>query len=96
MIVIIPRLKAKPGSALELERVLRRVSVGTHRETPPPIMYRVMRSQADPNSFAIMEIFTSADALKSHSESSHLQQALPLIESLLAEPWTAEYFETLD
>jgi quinol monooxygenase YgiN len=96
MLVIIPRLKAKPGSAAELERVLGRVSFETHRETPPPIMYQVVRSQTDPNSFIIVEIFTNADALKRHSESSHLQQALPVIESLLAEPWTAEYVHILD
>lgn len=96
MIVIIPRLKAKPGSGPELERVLRHVSRATHRETPPPVTYQVIRSQEDPDSFAIMEIFESAEALKRHSESPHLKQALPVIESLLAEPWTAEYFDKLD
>ena len=96
MIVIIPRLKAKPGSASELERILRKVLVATHLETPPPAVYQVSRSQADPNSFIIVEIFANADALKRHAESPHLQQALPVIESLLAEPWTAEYFDMLE
>lgn len=95
MLVIIARLKARSGAATELARVLEQVSSATHGETPPPIMYQVVRSQSDADSFAIVEIFTDAGALKRHAESSHLRKTLPVIEGLLAEPWTAEYFDPI-
>lgn len=93
-LVVVARLKAKPGKESELEAELKALIPQTHRE-PGCLLYRLHRAVEDPARFVFYEHWASEEAFNAHMQTPYLQALLPRIPDLTAEPPDITTYEQL-
>ena len=74
--------KARKGRETDLENLLKGLVNETHKEKGCKL-YALYRSQADPQSFYLIEKWASANDFQSHLKSPHVGQALAVKEELI-------------
>lgn len=83
-VVIVSRLRAKPGREDDTERALRSLIEPTHAEDGV-VLYALHRGVDDPALFYFIEQFETREHLERHLQSDHVRAFGPLAEELLAE-----------
>lgn len=67
MIGVIMHVRTKPDKTDEFIALTTQLQRDVHANEPDTLLFQVLRSQDDPNSFAFMELFTSEEARKAHA-----------------------------
>ncbi|MEN3280537.1 MAG: hypothetical protein V7607_1677 [Solirubrobacteraceae bacterium] len=83
-VVIVSRLRARPGREDETERALRSLIAPTHGEDGV-VLYALHRGVDDPSLFYFIEQFETREHLERHLQSDHVQGFGAMAEELLAE-----------
>jgi quinol monooxygenase YgiN len=96
VIAVTALLKAKPGEEDQLERVLRELAQKVRDAEPGCALYRVARSQHDPQLYLLIERYTDEEALAAHANSAHSRDATPALMESLEERPEISLFEELE
>ncbi|MFE3188446.1 putative quinol monooxygenase [Nocardia sp. NPDC059240] len=87
MIAIIADLSIIEGRGVEFELLVAGLVEQVANNEPGNLMYRLLRSQTEPDQYSLVEIYTDAAALAAHLGSQHFQSgARKLAEFFAAAP----------
>jgi quinol monooxygenase YgiN len=81
---IIATLKVQDGKNAEFEAVVGPLSAAVRASEPGNQLYSVFKSRIEANTYVVMEIYDSEDALNAHRASEHYRAAGPKLGPLLA------------
>lgn len=93
-VIVIARLKAKPGMEAKVKEVLLNMVEETHKE-PGCINYDLHVSSDDPQVFLFHETWESKAALEKHNQTPHLLNLKALGPELFAEPSDVKLYELI-
>lgn len=80
-IKIMAVLSARPGKAVELRALLEGM-LGPSRAESGNLRYDLWQDEADPDRFALDELYVDAAAVAAHRETGHFRHYLSVIEGL--------------
>jgi quinol monooxygenase YgiN len=92
---IIATLKVQDGKSAEFETVLEGLSAAVRANEPGNRLYGVFKSRADANTYVVMEIYDSEDALNAHRATEHFRAGGPKLGPLLAGKPDVQYFDPI-
>jgi quinol monooxygenase YgiN len=84
MIGIVATLKVQDGKNAEFEGVFRDLSKQVRANEAGCLMYQLTRSQSDPNTYKVLELYKDAEALTHHSGTDYFKAAGPKLGAVLA------------
>lgn len=93
-VVVVALFKAKEGREDEIAEGLRETTVQTHEEEGC-LLYAVHRGAEDPSQFALIERWTSREALDAHLQMPHIQALGERAAEVLAETPQVSFLEAL-
>jgi quinol monooxygenase YgiN len=82
-LIVIARIKARPGKVNELLSVLSSLVEPTRKE-PGCISYNLLQNNEDPTDLAFVEEWQNTKALESHFATRHFKDALVKLPNLVA------------
>ena len=91
---VVATFKAKPNRVDAFISLMTQLRVPTQAE-PGCYVYDMQQSVDDPTLFVFVEQWESKAAVDSHLESSHVQEAMPALMDMLAEPPKADFFRAI-
>jgi quinol monooxygenase YgiN len=77
MIAIVFTFKVKEGMNAEFEAVATELSQKVRAGEPGNLLYQLVKSRADPNSYKFMELYKDADAVALHRGTDHYKSLGP-------------------
>ncbi len=92
--VVVAKLKAKPGSENSLEQAFKAMLTAVAGEEGT-LVYTLHRSQTDPAVFLVYEKYKDKAALAHHSSTPHFKEFFAASKSLLAEAPVIEMFDEI-
>lgn len=95
MSCIIATLRAKPGQAAALEKVLREQVANTAREDGT-LVYELVRPVDEPDTLIVYERYRDEAAKADHLATPYLAEAFEAVAPLVAEPVSLRYLTLLD
>jgi quinol monooxygenase YgiN len=95
MIGVIARMKVKDGSSVAFEAVMASLASEIRAMEPGNLVYQLCKSPAEPGVYVVLELYASAEAFKSHSESAYLSGAGPKLRELLSERPAIETYDAI-
>jgi quinol monooxygenase YgiN len=81
----VDRIKAKPEGVKAVGELLSGLVEPTRKESGC-VSYQLLQNRRDPTDFTFAEEWQSDAAFEAHLSSAHVQQALPKLEAITAEP----------
>jgi len=84
-VIVVAKSRAIPGKEAELEAALRACVTPTHKEAGC-LTYALHRGADDPTAFALIERWTSREALDAHLRLPHVAALFTALPMLVAEP----------
>jgi len=93
MIGVIATLKVQPGKGAELEAAFATLAAAVRANEPGNLAYQLCRSRSEPDTYKVLEVYASEDALKSHGASDHFRAAGPALGAVLAGRPEIEYLD---
>ncbi len=95
MSCIIATLRAKPGQAAALEKVLREQVANTAREDGT-LVYELVRPVDEPDTLIVYERYRDEAAKADHLATPYLAEAFKAVAPLVAEPVSLQHLTLLD
>ncbi|MCD2108851.1 MULTISPECIES: putative quinol monooxygenase [Rhodococcus] len=95
MIAVIADITVKDGSGEQFEAVVAELAEKVRTEEPGTVLYQLIRSKTDTNSYKFMELYQDGAAIKAHGTSEHFQAAGKAMAPFLAGAPQIEYFDAL-
>lgn len=80
--IVIAKMKAKPGSEAELEKELKALIPKIEKEEGT-LIYKIQRAQKDPTQFVFYEKYASEEAVAAHSSASYFKEFFAKIAPIL-------------
>jgi len=93
MIGVVATLKVQEAKADEFEAVFRDLTAQVKANEPGCLTYQLTKSRNEPNTYKVLEIYASEDALKHHAGTEYFVAAMPKMGPCLAGP---PHIDTLD
>lgn len=93
MIGIVATLKVQDGKGDEFEAVFRDLSAQVKANEAGCLTYQLTKSRNEPNTYKVLELYASEEALKHHAGTDYFIAAMPKMGPCLAAP---PLIETLD
>ena len=84
MIGIVATLKIQEGKAAEFEAAFKEAMAAVRANEPGNIVYQVVKSRTDPNTYKVLELYKDQDAIAAHSASDHYKALGPKLGPCLA------------
>jgi quinol monooxygenase YgiN len=84
MIGIIATLKVQDGKNADFEAAFKEAMAAVRANEPGNIVYQVVKSRADPNTYKVLELYKDQDAVAAHSASDHYKALGPKLGPCLA------------
>lgn len=81
----VARIKASPDHVSAVRELLSGLVEPTRKESGC-VTYQLLQNRKDPTDFTFVEEWQNDSAFEAHLSSAHVQQALPKLESITAEP----------
>ena len=81
--IVVAKLKVKPGSEAAAEAAFRKQIDYVSREEPKTLVYRMHRGRKDPTAFLFYEEYADAEAFDRHGKSSAMQELFRTLTPLL-------------
>lgn len=92
MLIVIVDVYTKPGTEKEFEAATV-INARSSLTEEGIIRFDVIRDQADPRHFQLIEIYRSADAPAKHKETEHYKAWRAAVEPMMAKPRQSTKFE---
>lgn len=96
MIGVIATLKVQAGKGADLEAVFSELAAKVKANEAGCILYQLTKSRSEPDTYRVMELYASNEALKQHGASDYFRAAGPGIGACLAAPLQVEYLDAVD
>jgi len=96
MIGVIATIKVQDGTNEGFEAVFRDLAAQVKANEPGNLAYQLTRSRTDPNTYKVLEIYASEDALKAHGSSDHFRAGAPKMGPFLAGRPEIEYLDGVE
>lgn len=95
MIAVIADITVKDGTGEQFEAVVAELAELVRTREPGAVLYQLVRSKTDANSYKFMELYHDAAAIEAHGSSEHFREAGKAMAPFLAAPPQIEYFDAL-
>ena len=92
---IIATLKVQEGKDKDFEAIFHDLAKAVRANEPGNRLYQVCKSRKDPNTYVVMEIYESDEALKAHGASEHFKTIGAGLGPTLAGRPDIQYFDTI-
>ena len=96
MIGVVATLKVQDGKGADLEKVFGDLAAKVKANEAGCLMYQLTRSRTEPNTYKVLEMYASDDALKVHGSSDYFRAAGPGIGACLAGRPEIEYLDAVE
>lgn len=95
MIGVVATLKCQPGKGAALEAAFGALAAQVRASEPGNRMYQLCRSRGEADTYKVLELYESEDALKAHGASEHFRAAGPGLGAVLAGRPEIEYLDAV-
>ncbi len=95
MIGVVATLKCKPGMGAELEAAFATLAAQVRANEPGNLTYQLCKSRSEADTYKVLELYASEDALKAHGASDHFKAAGPSLGAVLAGRPDVEYLDAV-
>jgi quinol monooxygenase YgiN len=92
---VIATLKVQDGKGADLEKVFRTLSEQVRANEPGNKFYQLCKSQADANTYVVMELYADQAAIEAHRAAEHFKAAGPKIAPCLAGRPDIQYLDAV-
>jgi quinol monooxygenase YgiN len=96
MIGVVATLKVQDGKGADLEKVFSDLAAKVKANEAGCIVYQLTKSRAEPNTYKVLEMYASEEALKVHGSSDYFRAAGPGIGACLAGRPEIEYLDAVE
>ena len=96
MIGVIATLRVQDGKGADLETVFADLASQVKASEAGCLLYQLTKSRTEPNTYKVMEIYASEEALKHHGSTDYFRAAGPGIGATLANRPEVEYFDAVE
>ncbi len=93
MIGVVATLKCQPGKGGELEAAFGTLAAQVRANEPGNIYYTLCKSRTEADTYKVLELYASEEALKAHGSSDHFRAAGPSLGAVLAGRPEVEYLD---
>ena len=87
-------IRVKQGHEADLETLFRQLRAEMHKAEPGCLLYSLLKSRSDPQSYIVHEQYRDAASLEAHQASAHGKSYFPRMRAIL-ESITIEYFDVI-
>jgi quinol monooxygenase YgiN len=95
MIGVVATLKVQEGKGPEFERVFTDLAAKVKANEPGCLMYQLTKSRTDPNTYKVLELYASQEALTHHGGTEYFKAAGPQMGPTLAGRPEVEYLDAV-
>lgn len=95
MIGVVATMRIQDGKAEEFERAFSDLAAKVKANEPGNVAYQLCRSRTEPNTYKVLELYASEEALKAHGQSDHFKAAGPSLGAVLAGRPEVEYLDAV-
>ena len=96
MIGVVAVLKTAEGKGPDLEKVFTELAAKVKANEPGNLMYQLTKSRTEPNTYKVLELYASEEALKTHGGTDYFKAAGPSIGACLAGRPEIEYLDAVE
>ncbi|HYG25613.1 MAG TPA: putative quinol monooxygenase [Caulobacteraceae bacterium] len=96
MIGVVATLRVQDGKGAELEKVFADLSAKVKANEAGCIVYQLTKSRTEPNTYKVLELYASEEALKHHGSTDYFRAAGPGIGATLAGRPEIEYLDAVE
>ena len=96
MIGVIATLRVQDGKGADLEKVFADLSAQVKANEAGCLLYQLTKSRTEPNTYKVMEIYASEEALKHHGSTDYFRAAGPGIGATLGGRPEIEYLDAVE
>ena len=96
MIGVIATLRVQDGKAAEFEKVFSGLAAQVKANEAGCIVYQLTKSRTEENTYKVMELYASEDALKHHGQTDYFRAAGAELAAVLAARPEIEYLDAVD
>jgi quinol monooxygenase YgiN len=75
MIGVVASLKVQDGKGPEFERVFLDLAAKVKANEPGCLVYQLTKSRSDPNTYKVLELYASQEALSEHGKTEYFRAA---------------------
>ncbi len=75
MIGVVAVLKVRPGSEQVFEAGFKDLAAKVKANEPGALTYQLTKSRTETGTYKVLELYTSADALKAHGQTDYFKEA---------------------
>lgn len=83
MIGVVATIRVQDGKSEELEQVFRELTPQVRANEAGCLIYQLTKSRTEPNTYKVLELYNSEDALKQHGQSDHFKAIGPRLGACL-------------
>jgi quinol monooxygenase YgiN len=92
MITCTATLRVSPGKEAEFEKLLLELVANVHEHEPGCTLFHFVRSQSDPRTYLVIELYSDREAYDRHHGTDYLERTIPVMMTYLAsDPELEEY-----
>ena len=96
MIGVVATLRVQDGKGAELESVFSDLASKVKANEAGCIVYQLTKSRTEPNTYKVLELYASEEALKHHGSTDYFRAAGPGIGAMLAGRPEIEYLDAVE
>lgn len=95
MIGVVATMRIKEGTAEAFERHMTDLAAKVKANEPGNVVYQLTKSRTEPNTYKVLELYASQEALTAHGQSEHFKAAGPGFRDVLAGRPEIEYLDAV-
>jgi len=95
MLALVVTMRPNEGRNADLEEAFAWATNAVRTNEPGNLLYQVVKSQTDPDSYLILELYRDQDALMAHRNSDHAKVMWERTQGLFADGPHIEYFDAI-
>lgn len=96
MIGVVATMKVKPDQTAAFEQAMKELVTATRANEPGVKIYQFCRSQKDPATYIVMELYQDQATLDAHMKSDWFRGAGPKLQPCLAERPVLDKFDAIE
>jgi quinol monooxygenase YgiN len=95
MIGVIATMKIQDGKNAEFEQAFTDLAAQVKANEPGNFAYQLCRSRTDPQTYKVLELYASQEALTAHGQADYFKAAGPKLGAVLAGRPEIEYLDAV-
>ena len=96
MIAIVASLTVKDGQGGEFEPIFLELTAKVRANEPGNLLYQLVKSRSDPNSYRVMELYTDQAAVDLHGKTDHFKDLGRKMGAFMAGPPAVDFFDAVE